>query len=173
MNKSIRRLFASAGALRRILSAYSPYLGAGIRVTHIADDFSCAAVEMRQRWYNTNYVGTHFGGSLYSMVDPMYMLLLMRRLGNGYIVWDKSAHIEFIRPGRGKVVAHFELTDERLDEIRAATADGEKMLPPGTSKCMTNKVNWLPACTRCFTFAARQTDAGALAQWSHPQPGQT
>jgi acyl-coenzyme A thioesterase PaaI-like protein len=129
MNKTIRRLFASAGALRRIMSAYSPYLGAGIRVTHIADDFGSATVEMRQRWYNTNYVGTHFGGSLYSMLDPMYMLLLMRRLGNGYVVWDKSAHIDFIRPGKGKVVAHFELTDERLDEIRAATADGEKMLP--------------------------------------------
>lgn len=129
MNKSIRRLFASAGALRRILSVYSPYLGASIRVTRIADDFSSATVEMRQRWYNTNYVGTHFGGSLYSMVDPMYMLLLMRRLGSGYIVWDKFAQIDFIRPGKGTVVAHFELTDERLDDIRAATANGEKMLP--------------------------------------------
>lgn len=129
MNKSIRRWFSSAGAMRRVMTAYAPYLGAGIRVTHIADDFRSATVEMRQRWYNTNYVGTHFGGSLYSMVDPMYMLLLMRRLGPEYIVWDKSAQIDFIRPGKGRVVAHFELTDERLDEIRAATAGGEKMLP--------------------------------------------
>lgn len=129
MNATIRRWFSSAGAMRRVLTTFGPYVGAGIRVTHIADDFSSATVEMRQHWYNTNYVGTHFGGSLYSMVDPMYMLLLMRRLGNDYIVWDKSASIEFIRPGKGTVTARFELTGERVEEIRKATAGGEKMLP--------------------------------------------
>ncbi|KPQ27089.1 MAG: hypothetical protein HLUCCX14_16295 [Marinobacter excellens HL-55] len=129
MNSAVRRWFASAGAMRRLLSTFAPYLGAGIKVTEIADDFSSATVEMRQHWYNTNYVGTHFGGSLYSMVDPMYMLLLMRRLGNDYVVWDKAASIDFIRPGKGRVQARFELTDERLDEIRDATADGDKYLP--------------------------------------------
>ncbi|CAN0601777.1 unnamed protein product, partial [Ectocarpus sp. 12 AP-2014] len=104
-------------------------LGAGVKVTQLADDFSSATVEMRQHWYNTNYVGTHFGGSLYSMVDPMYMLLLMRKLGDDYIVWDKSASIDFIRPGKGTVTARFELTEERVAAIREATASGEKMLP--------------------------------------------
>ena len=80
MNATLRSWLASAGAMRRVLSTFAPYIGAGIRVTHIAEDFSSARVEMGQHWYNTNYVGTHFGGSLYSMVDPMYMLLLMRRL---------------------------------------------------------------------------------------------
>ncbi|MBO6850426.1 MAG: DUF4442 domain-containing protein [Marinobacter sp.] len=129
MNSTLRRWFASAGAMRRFLSTFAPYLGAGVKVTQLADDFSSATVEMRQHWYNTNYVGTHFGGSLYSMVDPMYMLLLMRRLGNDYIVWDKSASIDFIRPGKGTVTARFELTDERVAAIREATATGEKMLP--------------------------------------------
>ncbi|PSF10719.1 tetrameric acyl-CoA thioesterase [Marinobacter fuscus] len=129
MNATIRRWFASPGALRHVLSTFAPYLGAGIKVTHIADNFSSATVEMRQRWYNTNYVGTHFGGSLYSMVDPMYMLLLMRRLGSDYIVWDKSASIDFIRPGKGVVKAEFALTDERVEEIRCATETGEKYLP--------------------------------------------
>lgn len=129
MNATVRRWFASSGALRRLLTLYPPYLGAGIRVTHIAPDFRSAMVEMRQRWYNRNYVGTHFGGSLYSMVDPMYMLLLMRRLGSGYLVWDKSASIEFVRPGRGTVTARFEMSDERLKEIQAATASGDKYLP--------------------------------------------
>jgi len=129
MNATVRRWLASAGAMRRLLSTFAPYLGAGIRVTNIAEDFSSARVEMGQHWYNTNYVGTHFGGSLYSMVDPMYMLLLMRRLGNDYIVWDKSASIDFIRPGKGRVMARFELTDERVDQIRAATEGGDKILP--------------------------------------------
>jgi len=129
MNSTVRRWLSSAGAMRRFLSKFGPYLGAGVKITHIADDFSSATVEMRQHWYNTNYVGTHFGGSLYSMADPMYMLLLMRRLGNDYIVWDKSASIDFIRPGKGTVTAHFELTDERVEEIRQATAGGDKLLP--------------------------------------------
>ena len=129
MNRKIRQWLASADALRRMLSTFAPYLGSGIKVTDIADDFSSATVELRQHWYNTNYVGTHFGGSLYSMVDPHYMLLLMRRLGKGYIVWDKSASIDFIRPGKGTVRAHFELTDERVEEIKRRTADGDKYLP--------------------------------------------
>ena len=129
MNRKIRQWFASASALRGMLSTFAPYLGAGIKVTKVAEDFSAATVELRQHWYNTNYVGTHFGGSLYSMVDPHYMLLLMRRLGKGYIVWDKSASIDFIRPGKGTVHAHFELTDERVEEIRRMTAEGDKYLP--------------------------------------------
>ncbi len=129
MNRKVRQWFASAGALRRMLTAFAPYLGAGVAVTHVAEDFSSATVELRQRWYNTNYVGTHFGGSLYSMADPMYMLLLMRRLGSDYIVWDKSASIDFVRPGKGTVKAHFELTDERVEEIRRLTENGDKHLP--------------------------------------------
>jgi len=129
MNRKIRQWFASASALRGMLSTFAPYLGAGIKVTKVAEDFSAATVELRQHWYNTNYVGTHYGGSLYSMVDPHYMLLLMRRLGKGYIVWDKSASIDFIRPGKGTVHAHFELTDERVEEIRRMTAEGDKYLP--------------------------------------------
>ncbi|GHD44132.1 Acyl-coenzyme A thioesterase PaaI, contains HGG motif [Marinobacter persicus] len=129
MTPTLRRWFASAGALRRMLTLYPPNLGAGIKVTHLAEDFSTATVQMRLRWWNRNYVGTHYGGSLYSMVDPMYMLMLVRRLGHEYVVWDKSAHIDFVRPGRGTVSAHFELTDERLEEVRQATADGSKYLP--------------------------------------------
>ena len=108
---------------------FGPYRGAGIRVEHIADDFSEATVSMRLRWYNTNYVGTHFGGSLYSMVDPFYMLLLMNRLGRDYIVWDKAAFIDFIRPAKGKVSAHFVLTEQMLEDVRHNTADGNKYQP--------------------------------------------
>ncbi|OEY65303.1 DUF4442 domain-containing protein [Marinobacter sp. X15-166B] len=129
MMSKFRSWISSPSGVRKIINIYGPYVGAGVKVTHIAPDYSAATVEMNLRWYNTNYVGTHFGGSLYSMVDPMYMLLLMNRLGKEYIVWDKSACIDFIRPGTGRVSAHFELTDNKLDEIRTATANGDKMLP--------------------------------------------
>ncbi len=89
------------------MTLYPPYLGAGVRVQHISADFRHVKVRMGLGWYNRNYVGTQFGGSLYSMVDPFFMLMLMENLGRDYIVWDKAASIDFIAPGKGPVFAEF------------------------------------------------------------------
>ncbi len=129
MFKKFNQWLSSASGLRRILNIYGPYLGAGVKVRYLAKDFREARVEMKLRWFNRNYVGTHFGGSLFSMIDPFYMLLLMNSLGRDYIVWDASAEIDFVKPGRGVVSAHFMVTDAMLAEIRDKTANGEKFLP--------------------------------------------
>ena len=84
---------------------------------------------MRLRFWNANYVGTHFGGSLYSMCDPFYMLMVLENLGSEYIVWDKAATIRFKKPGKGVVSATFDLNQEHLDEIIEATSTGEKFEP--------------------------------------------
>lgn len=118
----------SASTLRRVLNLWPPFLFAGIRVREFAPDFRHARVELRQRWYNRNFVGTHFGGSLFAMTDPFWMIMTMQSLGDGYIVWDKAAQIEFTKPGRGTVAAEFLLDDAVLDGIRAATAGGDKCL---------------------------------------------
>jgi acyl-coenzyme A thioesterase PaaI-like protein len=118
----------SPRALRRVLNLYPPLCFAGIRVLDIADDWKSARVVLRKRWYNSNYVGTQFGGSLFAMTDPFWMILTLRCLGSGYIVWDKAAEIEFVAPGRADVFAEFRIEDAMLDEIRAATAGGEKYL---------------------------------------------
>ena len=104
--------------LRRWVNLWPPFLGAGIRVKHIAADMKSVDVEMKLRWWNANYVGTHFGGSLFAMTDPFYMLMLMANLGRDYIVWDKAASIRFRKPGRGTVHAEFRVTDAQLDDIR-------------------------------------------------------
>jgi hypothetical protein len=93
-------LAARSRKLRRRINFYPPYLGAGVRVTHIADDFRHIEVEMPLRFYNRNYFGTHFGGSLYSMCDPFYVLMLANILGPDYIVWDKAANIRFKSPAK-------------------------------------------------------------------------
>lgn len=118
----------SPRTLRRILNLWPPYLFAGVRVRAIGEDWRSAEVELRAHWWNRNYVGTHFGGSLFSMTDPFWMLLALRALGRDYIVWDKAGEIVFRKPGRGTVHARFALDDAVLDEIRAATAGGEKYL---------------------------------------------
>ncbi len=101
----------------RLVNIWPPIAGAGIRVRWGAD-MKSVDVEMKLRAWNRNYVGTHYGGSLYSMADPFYMLMLMNNLGRDYIVWDKAATIRFRKPGKGKVRAEFRLSDAQLDEIR-------------------------------------------------------
>jgi len=115
--------------LRWGMNLWPPYLGAGIRVRDIAQDWSSATVELRSRLLNRNYVGTHFGGSLFAMTDPFYALLLMHRLGERYLVWDQAASIEFVAPARGTVSATFILAEERVEAIRVQAAGGEKVLP--------------------------------------------
>ena len=124
-----RRLARRARMLRWLLNFYPPYIGAGIRIQHISPDMRSVKVRMKLTRWNRNYVGTQFGGSLYSMVDPFYMLLLIEQLGREYIVWDKAASIDFISPGKGPVYAEFSIDDALLDEVRRQTAGGEKYLP--------------------------------------------
>jgi len=116
-------------SLKRLLNIYPPYLGAGVRVTYIREDWRELHVTMAMHWFNRNAVGTHFGGSLYSMVDPHLMLMLIQLLGEGYWVWDKSAKIEFIKATRAKVTSVIKISDADLEDIRQHTADGEKYLP--------------------------------------------
>jgi acyl-coenzyme A thioesterase PaaI-like protein len=114
--------------LLRMLSLYPPYLGAGIRVKS-SSDLRTFEVRMKLTFWNRNYLGTQFGGSLYSMCDPFFVLILSAALGRDYIVWDKAATIRFLRPGRGTVKATFHIPQERIDEIRAAADAGSKVEP--------------------------------------------
>ena len=111
------------------INLWPPFLGAGIRVKHIAPDYREIVVSLKLRWYNRNYVGTHFGGSLAAMTDPFYMLMLIHTLGKAYIVWDKTSTIDFIAPGRGTVTARFTLDDDQIAEIERETANGDPYYP--------------------------------------------
>lgn len=119
----------SARQLQKGMKWWPPFLGAGIRVRSLSDDFREAMVELRLGRLNRNAVGTHFGGSLYAMTDPFLMIMLLKNLGSDYLVWDKSGSIEYVAPGRGVVYARFLLTGERIAEIRAQAAAGDKVLP--------------------------------------------
>lgn len=113
--------------LLRVMNFYPPFLGAGIRVRRVGPDRRAFEVRMKLHFFNRNYVGTHFGGSLYAMCDPFFMLILIPALGPEYVVWDKAATIRFKRPGRGTVRATFDIPQVRVDEIRRAADDGERV----------------------------------------------
>ena len=115
--------------MRMFMNIWPPFLGAGIRVRRLGSDWTEIDVEMKLHWWNRNYVGTHYGGSLYSMADPFFMVMLIQNLGKDYIVWDKSASIRFKKPGRGTVSASFRLSQEQIREIKQAlnTHENEKI----------------------------------------------
>ena len=125
----LSRIGFGAGGMRRLFNFWPPFRAAGIRVREIAPDFRSATVELHMKLLNRNYVGTHFGGSLFSMTDPFFMILMMKNLGPEYVVWDKEARVRFLKPARGTVTARFQLPEERIAEARAATASGEKFEP--------------------------------------------
>lgn len=124
------------GLRRRLLrwglrhpSFFPPFLGAGIRVVTADPGGGVYRVRMKLSLYNRNALGTHFGGSLYAMCDPFFVLILIDQLGPDYAVWDKTSTIEFRRPGRGTVSANFEIPPEQVVEIRAAADAGEVVEP--------------------------------------------
>ena len=111
--------------LTRIAYTYlfPAYRGTGGKITYVADDWREVRVEVPLGRRTKNYVGTIFGGSMYGAVDPIYMVMLIKALGPGYLVWDKAAAIRFRKPGRTTLHARFTLDDAELDAIRAALQD--------------------------------------------------
>ena len=135
----------SSHALRRWVNLWPPFLGAGIRVLRISPDMKAVDVEMKLRFWNANYVGTHFGGSLFAMTDAFYMLMLMANLGHDYIVWDKAATIRYRKPGRGTVRAEFRLSESQIEDVR-------------------EKLKTLPKCEPVFVIEVKDEAGVVIAE---------
>ncbi|TWU27407.1 DUF4442 domain-containing protein [Bythopirellula polymerisocia] len=118
-------LFHSARVFRRMMNLWPPLWGQGIRIVYISPDFRKVRTRLLFRWYNRGNPGTQFGGALFSMTDPFYSIMLMKNLGDGFVVWDQSATIAFLRPVRETVEASFLLTDEHLEIVHQRTVKGE------------------------------------------------
>ncbi len=114
----------STNIFRMIGNLYFPYFWSGIKAARVTKDYTEIDVRLKLTWYNRNFVGTQFGGNLYSMTDPFYMIMLMQNLGRNYIVWDKGAKIDFKKPGTGTVFAYFKLSKIQILEIKK-TADAQ------------------------------------------------
>ncbi len=93
----------------------------------ISDDWNYAKVRLRKYWFNRNYMNVHYGGSLFSMTDGFYMLMIMQKMGKRYIVWDKRASIKFIKPGRKDVFAKFQLSDKEIEDFTQQLVDIPKL----------------------------------------------
>ena len=124
----MKALTAKPGIVRRYMNLWPPFAFSGIHITGMGADFLSAEVRLRLHWWNSNVAGVHFGGSLFAMTDPFWMMLLLRHLGRDHVVWDRAAEVDFIKPGRGDVTARFVLTEEEVERLRGLAADGGKVL---------------------------------------------
>jgi acyl-coenzyme A thioesterase PaaI-like protein len=112
---------------RQMLNVWPCYWGTGGRVTFISRDWRQVNVRLTLGLRTRNYVGTMFGGSIYGSVDPIYMLMLIKILGPAYVVWDKSATVRFKKPGRGRLAARFEVTEEEIATIRDLSSQAKSI----------------------------------------------
>lgn len=115
--------------LKFLLNIWPPFWGSGMRVIEVSDDWTYAKVRLRKYWFNRNFVNTHYGGSLFSMTDSFYMLLLLHLMGKDYIVWDKKAEIKFIKPGREDVFAEFRVSPEQVADFKQQLETADKVEP--------------------------------------------
>jgi hypothetical protein len=113
--------------LRWRFNLFPAYWCTGARVTYVADDVREVRIELPLSWRTRNYVGTIFGGSMYAAVDPIHMVMLLHNLEDDVRVWDKSARIRFLKPGRGTLHARFVLEDDELAAIRSALEEAPKV----------------------------------------------
>jgi acyl-coenzyme A thioesterase PaaI-like protein len=104
-------------------NVFPAYRGTGARITYIAADWREIRVKLPLNWRTRNYVGTIYGGSMYGAVDPIYMIMLIKLLGPGYVVWDKAASIRFRKPGKSTLNARFIVDQAETEAIQAALAD--------------------------------------------------
>ena len=123
MSRILRKIQSIPFISKFMLNHYAPYRGAGIEVEKVNFSGYHIRVKMPLTSKNQNLVGVHFGGSLYSMIDPFYMLLLMHHLGHKYIVWDKAASIQFLSPGRSTVYADIRLNADEIKTIKKLAAN--------------------------------------------------
>ena len=133
-----RRESFTTWRLRTLMNWYPMYFGTGGRILFWAADSRELHLRLRLSAWTYNIVGTIFGGSMFSAADPFYMVLLKRNLGDGFVVWDKSAHIRFRKPGRKALYTKYLLDNELLEDIRrdvAAKGETER----------TFRIEWLDA----------------------------
>lgn len=113
--------------LLSIWNFWPPFLFSGIKVVKKSKDFRHVVAKLKLRFWSANFVGTQYGGSLFSMCDAFYMVMLMKNLGSGYTVWDKAATIRYIRPGKTDVTAEFILSQEEIDHIKKTVQEQGRM----------------------------------------------
>lgn len=99
------------------------YRRSSARIIHVSDDLMYVKIKLPISYRNMNYVGSIFGGSMFASVDPIPMVQLINILDSEYVVWDKSAEINFKAPARETLYAEFSYSQAELEAIKRQVAE--------------------------------------------------
>ncbi|CAM3497514.1 DUF4442 domain-containing protein [Flavobacterium gelidilacus] len=113
----LNKFFKQATLFKTMFNLSPMYKRSCGKITFVSDDLFLVKVKIKLSYKNRNYVGSMFGGSLFSATDPIYMIQLMHILGNDYVVWDKSSEIRFKKPAYENAYVVFEFSKEEIDTI--------------------------------------------------------
>lgn len=108
--------------LKLAFNCSSMYRRTTARVHSVSEDLMKIVIRVPISYRNRNYVGSIFGGSMFSAVDPIPMVQLINLLDSSHVVWDKSAQVRFKTPAREDLYAQFTYSAEELQSIRNQVA---------------------------------------------------
>lgn len=118
----LNRFFDKATLFKVMFNISPMYRRSCGRITFVSKDLHIVKVKISLTYKNKNYVGSMFGGSLFSATDPIYMIQLIQILGKDYVVWDKATEIKFKKPVYKNAFAIFEFTENELEFIKSKVA---------------------------------------------------
>lgn len=122
MYKTIQKVlekFVSKSNIYKYGFNFSPmYRRSTGRIFKVSDDLLSIKVRIKLSYKNSNYVGSIFGGSLFSATDPIFMIQLMNILDKNYVVWDKAASIKFKKPAKETCYIDFVFTNDEIVQIK-------------------------------------------------------
>ncbi len=118
LTKIAKRFFTDAQIYKYGFNWSPMYKRTTAKVIEVSDDLHFVKIKIPLSWKNRNYVGTIFGGSMLSATDPIYMIQLLNILGEAYVVWDKSATINYRRPAKEAVFCEFVFSEEEIKTIK-------------------------------------------------------
>ena len=138
ITKVLNKFFKSSTIFKYGFNISPMYKRSTGKLIEVSDDLLHVKVKIPISYKNKNYVGSIFGGSLFSATDPVLMIQLMQILGNDFVVWDKNASIQFKRPAKENAFAIFDLTQDEIESIKKRILE-EKELDLVKEILITNK----------------------------------
>lgn len=94
----------------------------GGRITYISESLDHLKLTLPLNDKTQNFMGITSGGCMYSATDAIYLCLLWYRLGEAYMLIDKSASIEYLRPGLSDLSAEFFMPESEIELIKNSLA---------------------------------------------------
>lgn len=122
----LQKILGKGRAFKFLFNISPMYRSTGGRLLEVSDNLQYVKIKLSLNYKTKNYVGTLYGGHMYSCVDGIYMVQLINILGSDYVVWDKAATIRFRRPGNQTLFAEFKLSDAFIEKIKTEIAEDKE-----------------------------------------------